>query len=80
MSLAQRMHFLLDVFQMTGIALASLINHYHIIGLYLFWDTLYYTKLSKCQYLNISAHSTFALYAEDFNSKCKKPFKKIFKP
>ena len=35
------MHFLLDVFQMTAIALVSVINHYHINGLHLFWDTLY---------------------------------------
>ena len=41
MSLAQRMHFLLDVFQMTTIALVSVINHYPINGLHLFWDTLY---------------------------------------
>ena len=36
MSLAQKMHFLLDVFQMTTIALDSVINHYHIHGLQLF--------------------------------------------
>ena len=41
MSLAQRMHFLPDVFKMTYIALVSVINHYHINGLHLFWDTLY---------------------------------------
>ena len=28
MSLAQRMHFLVDVFQMTAIALVSVINHH----------------------------------------------------
>ena len=39
MSLAQRMYFLPDLFQMTAIALVSAINHCH--GLYLFWDTLY---------------------------------------
>ena len=33
--------FLQDVFQMTTIALVSVINHYHINGLHLFWDTLY---------------------------------------
>ena len=43
MSLAQRMHFLQDMFQITAIALISLINHYHINGLHLFWDTLYLT-------------------------------------
>ena len=32
----------LDVFQMTTIVLVSVINHYHINGLLLFWDTLYY--------------------------------------
>ena len=41
MSLAQRMHFLLDVSQMSTTALVSVINHYHINELYLFWYTLY---------------------------------------
>ena len=40
MSLAQRMHFLQDVFQITVIALVSVINHYHFNGMCLFWDTL----------------------------------------
>ena len=35
------MHFFQDVFQMTAIVLVSVINHYHINGLHLFWDTLY---------------------------------------
>ena len=38
MSIAQRMHFLPGVFQMTTITLVSVINHYHINGLQLFWD------------------------------------------
>ena len=33
-------HYLQDMFQMTAIALVSVIN-YHINGLHLFWDTLY---------------------------------------
>ena len=33
--------FLEDGFQMTAIALVSVINHYHINGLHLCWDTLY---------------------------------------
>ena len=33
MSLAQRMHFLQDVFQMTAIVPVSIINDYHRIGL-----------------------------------------------
>ena len=41
MSLAQRMRFLQDVFQMTAITLISVINPYRINGLHLFWDTLY---------------------------------------
>ena len=41
MSLAERIHFLQDVFQMTAIALVSVINHYHMNGLPLFRDTLY---------------------------------------
>ena len=40
MSLTQRMHFLQDVSQMTAIVLVSVINHYHIYGFHLFWDTL----------------------------------------
>ena len=41
MSLAQRIHFLQDMFQMTTIALVSVINPNPINGLHLFWDTLY---------------------------------------
>ena len=41
MSLTQRKHFLQDVFQMIAMALVSVINHYHINRLHLFWDTLY---------------------------------------
>ena len=41
MPLAERMHFLQDVFQTTAIALVSVINHYHINELHLFGDTLY---------------------------------------
>ena len=40
MFLTQRVHFLLDVFQMTTIALVSVVNRYHINGFYQFWDTL----------------------------------------
>ena len=36
MSLVQRIYFLLDVFQMTTIALVSILNLYHINGLHLF--------------------------------------------
>ena len=42
MSLSQRMHFLSDMLQMTTIALVSVVNHYYINRLHLFWDTLYY--------------------------------------
>ena len=42
---AQRMRFLHDRFQMTAIALVSVINHYHINGLHLFWDTLYIYRI-----------------------------------
>ena len=41
MSLVERMYFLQEVFQMTTIALLSVINRYHINGLHLFWDTFY---------------------------------------
>ena len=40
MFLFQRRHFLLHVFQMTAIALLSVMNRYHTNGLHLFWDTL----------------------------------------
>ena len=39
--LKERVHFLQNVFQMTIIAFVSVINHYHINGLHLFWDTQY---------------------------------------
>ena len=40
MILAQRIHILLGVFQMTAIALVLKINHYHINEFRLFQDTL----------------------------------------
>ena len=36
--------FIQNVFQMIVITLFSVINHYHINVLYLFWDILYKTK------------------------------------
>ena len=36
MSLAQRMHFVLDMFQMIAIALFSIMNHFHVDWLHLF--------------------------------------------
>ena len=44
MSQAQTMHILQDAFQMTAIALVSVINPYHINGLNLFLDTQYKIK------------------------------------
>ena len=41
MFLAEMMHFLQDMFQITTIAPISVIYHYHINGLHLFWNTLY---------------------------------------
>ena len=41
MSLAQRMHILADVFQITAIVLVLVINQYCINGFHRFWDTLY---------------------------------------
>ena len=35
--------------QMTAIALVSIINHYHIDRLHLFWDTLYFSENNKLQ-------------------------------
>ena len=48
MSKAERMHFLLDVFQMTAIVTVSEINHYHINGLHLFEYTLYISEKQGC--------------------------------
>ena len=47
MSLAQRMHFLQEVFQIITKAFVSVINHYHINGLHLFWDILYFWSKLK---------------------------------
>ena len=53
-SLAQRLHFFTDVFQMASIALVSVINPYHIKGLHLFWDTLYvYIYGQYCIYVYV---------------------------
>ena len=49
MSLAQRMHFLQNMFLMTATALVSVITHYHINGLHLFRDTLYMPQSSMYQ-------------------------------
>ena len=40
--------FLQDVFQMTTIMLVSVIKHYHIYGLRVFWDTVYKTSSNWC--------------------------------
>ena len=47
MFLAQRKHFLQDVFQMTYIALVSVINPNYINGFHLFWDNLYNHMVSS---------------------------------
>ena len=44
MSLAERIHFLQDMFQMTAIALVSVMNPSQINGLHLFSVTLYETS------------------------------------
>ena len=41
------MRFLLDVFQMIAFAFVSVINHYHINGLHVFYDTLFLTNFSQ---------------------------------
>ena len=38
---AQKMHFLLHVFQMTAIAFIRIINYDHFNALHQFWDILY---------------------------------------
>ena len=48
MSLAQRMHFLLDMFQMTTLVLVTVINHYI---LHLFWDTLYMKNFQRILFI-----------------------------
>ena len=52
MFLAQRMHFLQDVFQMTAIVPVSVINQYHNNELNLFWDTLYKVKSSFTKFFH----------------------------
>ena len=47
MSLAQRMHFLQDVFQMPTFVIVSVINPDHINGLHLSWDSLYLMIICK---------------------------------
>ena len=57
MSLALRVYFLQDVIQITAIALVSVINHYHINGLHLFWgiiDSLWTEGLGICCLLVIN--------------------------
>ena len=39
-TLAERVHFLQDMVQTSVVSLVSVINHYHIYGLHLFWDIL----------------------------------------
>ena len=46
MSLAEKMYFLQDVFQMINTALVIVIN-YHINGVHLFWDILYFSPSKK---------------------------------
>ena len=73
MSLAQRMHFLQDVIQMTVIALVSVINHYHINGLHLFWDTLHIAciKYLKKDY-DLKSKKDIQLKKNLYNSLCFK--------
>ena len=56
MSLSERMHFLQDVFQMTVIALVSVINYYHI------WRQLHKNAVSNFeQVLEATPHKAPAL-------------------
>ena len=48
--------FLLDVFQLTDIVLVLVINHYHMNGLHLFWDTQYLVKLRKYYRISVINH------------------------
>ena len=54
---AQRMNLITDVFQMAGTAPLSNMNHYHINGLHLFWDTLF-LYLSLYIYIVKSNHES----------------------
>ena len=56
MSLAQRVHFLQYVFQMSAISLVSVINHYHIDGLHLFWNTQYKVRNTPELFQKYSDH------------------------
>ena len=40
--------YLQDVFEMAAIECISVINHFHINGLHLFWDSLYLEKEGNC--------------------------------
>ena len=55
MSLAQRMQFFKDMFQMSAIALVSVINHYHINGWHLFWDSL---NMCVNVYMHVLSHQS----------------------
>ena len=48
MFLAQKMHFLQNVFQMNTIALVSVINPYHINGLHLYLSLYIYIYIYVC--------------------------------
>ena len=37
----KNIYFFQNMFQMTAITSVSLLNHYLIIGLYIFWDTVF---------------------------------------
>ena len=59
MSIAQRIYFLQDVFQMTTIVYVSVINHYHINRLYLF----YFETPCICIYVRMPSHSKIFIRA-----------------
>ena len=67
MSLAQRMHFLQDVFQMTAIALVSVINHYHINGWIYFETPRMRLPAEKGKKQEMITHFLFFEYCEMVN-------------
>ena len=83
MSLAQRKQFLHDVFQITAIALVSVINHYHINGFQLYNCISYgylppppedrmWLKVNFKRSL-ISLNSEFSFTKTGYHTKVKEP-------
>ena len=73
MPLAQSMHSLRNVFQMTPKSIVLEINRYHINGLHLFWDALYLylilriINLVRFGFVRLTVHQVFMGYIKPYN-------------